>query len=195
MGNSSLNISMDQHTDEFLEDLSLMPVKIKDGRVPVSIEDDPPPSDDSQSDEVELDDDDDGELVEVEHHEILSEQEKKLQADMAEADKTQQYILASCKKIVDQGYDTLSNLQDTVVGTADGKTISGYANLIGSIAKILDTANTVAMNNQRMAHQIKMEMVKAELKNKIAKNSAPAQKNTINIVAGREEIMKMLENV
>lgn len=193
MQNNVINIDMDAHTDEFLEDLSLMPVKIKDGRVPVSIEDDPPSDEDVADEEVETADEDS--LVEVEHHEILSEQEKKMQADMAEADKTQQYVLASCKKIVDQGFDTLSNLQDTVIGTADGKTISGYANLIGSIAKILDTANTVAMNNQRMAHQMKLEMLKSELKSKAVKNAQPSQKNTINIVAGREEIMKMLENV
>ena len=187
-------------SDEFLKDLANMPEKIKESHIPISISDGVDEMDnvddlevsETTSAEDEILGESENSLVEVRHHDILPKDELDKMVDTRDAEKTEGFILESCRKIVEQGFDTLSNLQDTVISTADGKTIAGYANLIGSIGKVLDTANAVSTNKQRMAHQAKMEKLKADLKKQIAKEAPQQTKNTFNIVAGREEIMKML---
>ena len=110
------------------------------------------------------------------------------------ADKTQEYILDACKKIVTNGYDTLASIQDTVIATVDGKAINGYATLIGSLAKVLDTANSIANNKLQLGNQVRIEKMRAALKQSSA-SQANKTTNNINIVAGREEIMKMLDSI
>lgn len=114
--------------------------------------------------------------------------------EQSKADKTQEYILDACKKIVANGYDTLASIQDTVIATVDGKAINGYATLIGSLAKVLDTANSIANNKLQIGNQVRIEKMRAALKQA---NSAQANKttNNINIVASREDIMKMLDSI
>ena len=120
----------------------------------------------------------------------LSEDEiKKIKAN-----KTQDYVLDACKKIVANGYDTLASIQDTVISTVDGKAINGYATLIGSLAKVLDTANSIANNKLQLGNQVRLEQMKAAAKQAAASQSNKTT-NNFNIVASREEIMKMLDTV
>ena len=110
------------------------------------------------------------------------------------ANKTQDYVLDACKKIVANGYDTLASIQDTVISTVDGKAINGYATLIGSLAKVLDTANSIANNKLQLGNQVRLEQMKAAAKQAAASQSNKTT-NNFNIVASREEIMKMLDTV
>ena len=110
------------------------------------------------------------------------------------ANQTQDYVLDACKKIVANGYDTLASIQDTVISTVDGKAINGYATLIGSLAKVLDTANSIANNKLQLGNQVRIEQMKAALKQANA-NQTNKTTNNFNIVASREEVMKMIDSI
>lgn len=107
----------------------------------------------------------------------------------------QNYVLSQCQDIIQQGKATLEQLQDTVVNTCDGKAINGYATLLASLGKVLDTANAIGMEKSRIESAINMENLKHQHKTQIKSSEAPVTKNTVNIVAGREEVMKMLEDM
>ena len=107
----------------------------------------------------------------------------------------QNYILSQCQDIIKQGKDTLEQLQDTVVNTCDGKAINGYATLVASLSKVLDTANSIGMEKSRIKSSVELENLKHLHKTQIKSTESPTTNNTVNIVAGREEVMKMLKNM
>lgn len=104
----------------------------------------------------------------------------------------QNYILAQCKDVIMQGKSTLEQLQDTVVNTCDGKAINGYATLLASIGKVMDTANAIANERSRVKSAVEMENLKHKHKTQIKSSEPTNVTNNALIVAGREEIMKML---
>lgn len=107
----------------------------------------------------------------------------------------QNYILQQCQDIIKQGKDTLEQLQDTVINTCDGKAINGYATLVASLSKVLDTANSIGMEKSRIKSSIELENLKHQHKTQMKSSDSPVTQNTVNIVAGREEVMKMLKNM
>ena len=104
----------------------------------------------------------------------------------------QDYILSQCKDVIMQGKSTLEQLQDTVVNTCDGKAINGYATLLASLGKVMDTANAIANERSRIKSAIEMENLKHKHKTQIKSSEPSSVTNNALIVAGREEIMKML---
>ena len=97
--------------------------------------------------------------------------------------------------IIMQGKSTLEQLQDTVVNTCDGKAINGYATLVASLSKVLDTANSIGMEKSRIKSSIDMENLKHQHKTQQKASENPGTQNTVNIIAGREEVMKMLNKM
>jgi len=176
-----------QDDDEFLQDLNNLPSQIATHE-PIDIEDQP-------GDVLLPDTTSSMPVVETVTEYIpsasgLSEDE----IEKLKANQTQDYVLDACKKIVANGYDTLASIRDTVISTVDGKTINGYATLIGSLAKVLDTANSIANNKLQLGNQVRLEQMKAAAKQAAATQSNKTT-NNFNIVASREEIMKMLDTV
>ena len=104
----------------------------------------------------------------------------------------QNYVLEQCKDIIMQGKSTLEQLQDTVVNTCDGKAINGYATLLASLGKVMDTANAIANERSRIKSAVEMENLKHKHKTQIKSSEPQNITNNALIVAGREEIMKML---
>lgn len=104
----------------------------------------------------------------------------------------QDYILSQCKDVIMQGKSTLEQLQDTVVNTCDGKAINGYATLLASLGKVMDTANAIANERSRIKSAIEMENLKHKHKTQMKSSEPSNVTNNALIVAGREEIMKML---
>lgn len=104
----------------------------------------------------------------------------------------QNYILSQCQDIIRQGKETLEQLQDTVINTCDGKAINGYATLVASLGKVLDTANSIGMEKSRIKSSIEMENLKHAHKTQMKSAAGPSITNNAVIVAGREEIIKML---
>lgn len=115
------------------------------------------------------------------------------QSDPKSPDEIHDYVLNQCKDIIQQGKETLEQLQDTVVNTCDGKAINGYATLLASLGKVLDTANAIGMERSRIKSSIEMENLKFSHKSQGKSGEGGVTKNTLNIIAGREEVMKMLE--
>lgn len=107
----------------------------------------------------------------------------------------QNYVLKQCQDIILQGKETLEQLQDTVINTCDGKAINGYATLVASLSKVLDTANSIGMEKSRIKSSIEMENLKHQHKTQIKTSGPATTQNTVNIVAGREEVMKMLSKM
>jgi len=107
----------------------------------------------------------------------------------------QNYVLKQCQDIILQGKETLEQLQDTVINTCDGKAINGYATLVASLSKVLDTANSIGMEKSRIKSSIEMENLKHQHKAQIKTSGPATTQNTVNIVAGREEVMKMLSKM
>lgn len=104
----------------------------------------------------------------------------------------QNYILSQCQDIIRQGKETLEQLQDTVINTCDGKAINGYATLVASLGKVLDTANSIGMEKSRIKSSVELENLKHAHKTQIKSSEKPSITNNAVFVAGREEIIKML---
>jgi hypothetical protein len=79
-----------------------------------------------------------------------------------------------------------------VVTTADGKLVNGYATLGGSITALLAGFNTLGLAERKEVATRELELQKHHQKIELLSAKKPAQRNTVNIIAGREDIMKML---
>lgn len=112
--------------------------------------------------------------------------------DTNNPEEIQDFVLKQCQDLIKQGKETLEQLQDTVINTCDGKAINGYATLVASLGKVLDTANSIGMEKSRIKSSIEMENLKHKHKTQIKSSEPQNVTNNALIVAGREEIMKML---
>ena len=193
------NIMNDLNSKDFLEDLSNLSDELKH------------PSDkDSKIDEINVDDllDDplDDPIVKQEYESlpVITKQEDQqlvvaekpeIPASNSDSEDIHNYILKQCQDIIMQGKSTLEQLQDTVVNTCDGKAINGYATLVASLSKVLDTANSIGMEKSRIKSSIDMENLKHQHKTQQKASENPGTQNTVNIIAGREEVMKMLNKM
>ena len=193
------NIMNDPNSKDFLEDLSNLSDELKH------------PSDkDSKIDEINVDDllDDplDDPIVKQEYESlpVITKQEDQqlvvaekpeIPPSNSNSEDIHNYILKQCQDIIMQGKSTLEQLQDTVVNTCDGKAINGYATLVASLSKVLDTANSIGMEKSRIKSSIDMENLKHQHKTQQKASENPGTQNTVNIIAGREEVMKMLNKM
>ena len=107
------------------------------------------------------------------------------------------YVVEQSKRLASLAIDAVEGMQSNVVLTADGKLAQAYATLIGTASKALDTVNTIAQEHSRREHDIEMEEIKFRHKKDIAADEPKSPKNvsnTLNLIATREEIFKMLKN-
>ena len=177
-----------QDDDEFLQDLNNLPSQIATHE-PIDIESQDVDMLPSVVGEVGV-----AEVSSLETSGVTASGLSEDEIEKIKANQTQDYVLDACKKIVANGYDTLASIQDTVISTVDGKAINGYATLIGSLAKVLDTANSIANNKLQLGNQVRIEQMRAALKQANA-NQANKTTNNFNIVASREEVMKMIDSI
>lgn len=189
----------DPNSKDFLEDLSNLSDELKHST-----------NKESKIDEINVDDllddplDDTATIQETENLPIKKEETKQdliiaeqpeIPSTNSDSEDIHNYILKQCQDIISQGKSTLEQLQDTVVNTCDGKAINGYATLVASLSKVLDTANSIGMEKSRIKSAIDMENLKHQHKNQQKASETPGTQNTVNIIAGREEVMKMLNKM
>lgn len=199
-------------TNEFLEDLANLsddlkhdrknkPTEIEDINIDDLIDDD----DDIKNTEIQTEYDSIPTMAESKEMAAAKKFEESLPAPVqkpqlpatqpdgtSSSEEIQNYVLSQCQDIIQQGKATLEQLQDTVVNTCDGKAINGYATLLASLGKVLDTANAIGMEKSRIKSSIDMENLKHQHKTQMKASDGPVTKNTVNVIAGREEVMKML---
>ena len=107
------------------------------------------------------------------------------------------YVAEQSKRLASLAIEAVEGLQGDVINSADGKLAQAYATLIGTASKALDTVNTIAQEHSRREHDIEMEELKFRHKKDMdsGKNDSPKQiSNTLNLIATREEMFKMLTN-
>lgn len=119
----------------------------------------------------------------VEKHEVSFNNSDTLTLDNLES-----FILNNGAKTVSLTQDIVQILLDQVQSTPDPELITSVAEMVGSNNKALETLTKLYLNKQKENHAIKMEMVKAEAKQKAL--SVEANKKPIT----REEVMALIYN-
>lgn len=188
---------IDDFETDFLEDLSNLSDALKHSTKNTSEIDDIDIDDMLDTDEAETTQKENTEIVPIEQEEssvpATISQPPAQTEEPKSPDEIHDYVLNQCKDIIQQGKETLEQLQDTVINTCDGKAINGYATLLASLGKVLDTANAIGMERSRIKSAVEMENLKHSHKIQGRPSEGGVTKNTLNIIAGREEVMKMLE--
>lgn len=190
-------IMIDPDTNDFLSDIANLSDDLKHTEKPsnidnVSIDD---LIEDIPQTEIETNEPKEQTQLEVVEAKELTVQEQQPSTEPAKTEdptEIQNYILSQCQDIIRQGKETLEQLQDTVVNTCDGKAINGYATLVASLGKVLDTANSIGMEKSRIKSSVELENLKHAHKTQIKSSEKPSITNNAVFVAGREEIIKML---
>ena len=100
------------------------------------------------------------------------------------------FILSKTEELVINGLDTVKDLQLTIANTLDGKAIAAYANVIAATNTALATLN--AINLERSKQNAQREIKQMDIEAKKALGPAKTTNNTLNIVATRDTILKML---
>jgi hypothetical protein len=101
------------------------------------------------------------------------------------------FILEKAQELIITGLDTVKDLQMTVVNTLDTRAMQGYANIIGATTAAIDTLN--AINLERSKQKAQKEIKTMEIEAKKAIGPSKNTHNTVNLIANRETILKMLQ--
>ena len=105
----------------------------------------------------------------------------------------QNYVVDTSKRLAQLALEAVEGLQGDVINSADGKLAQAYATLIGTASKAIDTINTVAQEQSRREHDLEMEEVKFNNKQRLADKPKPGPvTNNLNIIASREEMFRMI---
>lgn len=100
------------------------------------------------------------------------------------------FVLTKTEELVMNGLDTVKDLQQTVGLTLDGKVMAAYANIIAATNTALATLN--AINIERSKQKATRELKELDIASKKEIGPAKNVKNTVNLIANRETILKML---
>lgn len=100
------------------------------------------------------------------------------------------FIIQRTEELVMNGLETVKDLQLVVAGTLDAKAMQGYANIMSATTAALDTLNNINLEKKKIKAQRELKELDIAAKKEIgpSKNTH----NTLNIVASRENILKML---
>lgn len=186
---------IDPDTNDFLSDIANLSDDLKHTENPSNIdsisiddliEDIPQTETNEPNKQTQL------EVVEAKELTVQEQQPSAEPTKTEDPTEIQNYILSQCQDIIRQGKETLEQLQDTVINTCDGKAINGYATLVASLGKVLDTANSIGMEKSRIKSSVELENLKHAHKTQIKSSEKPSITNNAVFVAGREEIIKML---
>jgi hypothetical protein len=108
-----------------------------------------------------------------------------------------EYVVSQIQDAVQNGMMTLKDIQMTVSTCLDGKVIKGYADLLTSIVKGLDTINNLNIAKQGANNAKELEVLKHQQRKEIvaAKNDNNRGAGNINVfVGGREALLKILDD-
>lgn len=109
-----------------------------------------------------------------------------------DAESLKVYTIQQSKSLIANLLETLEALQSMAVSTADGKLVTGYATIGGSAVAALANLNSLALAEQKEKAAVELETQKHQQRIAMLSAKKPNQTNTVNIIAGREEIMKLL---
>ena len=108
-------------------------------------------------------------------------------------DNLNDFILLNAQKIIKNGLRTIEDLQGIVAATFDSKLLLGYSALIQSTNSSIDTLNKLNMERAKIKAAKEMTLLNIDSKKQLLDGKKP--NNTLNIIATREEIIKMMQGI
>lgn len=106
-------------------------------------------------------------------------------------DNLNDFIFSKNEELINTTLDVINSLKNTVAGTQDAKSMSGFAEIIKAFTGAMDTLNNINIEKRKAKNTKEIKELDANNKKMLSENQKP--NNTFNIVAGRETIMKMLK--
>jgi len=100
------------------------------------------------------------------------------------------FVLKKSEELVNQSIETVKELQTLVVGTLDVKTMLAYAELLKAATGAIDTLNSLNIEKKKQAAAKELKQMDIDSRQKAIETKKP--NNTVNIIATRDEIIKML---
>lgn len=100
------------------------------------------------------------------------------------------FILAKTEELVMNGLGTVKDLQQTIGMTMDGKVMAAYANIIAATNTALTTLNAINLEHSKQKAQRELKEMELTAKKEIGPANNTHQ--TVNLIANRETILKML---
>lgn len=108
-------------------------------------------------------------------------------------DNLSEFILDNTQKIILNGLKTIDSLKDIIANTADAKSMSGFADIVTATNAAITTLNNINIEKKKAITAKEIKQMDIDGRKQIADTRKP--NNTLNIIAPREQIIKMLEEV
>jgi len=103
------------------------------------------------------------------------------------------FILQQSQQLVLESIEAVKELKITVLNTIDPDAMSGLANVIKATTGALDTLNNLNLEAHKAKNAKELKTLDIEGRKQISSSKKPNQ--TVNIMANREDMMKMMEEV
>lgn len=107
-------------------------------------------------------------------------------------DNLSEFILQNAQKIIQDGVKTIRDLQPIVGATFDSKLLESYAEVVKATTGSIDTLNKLNIEKHKTKASKEMKIMDIEAKKQITQQKV--SNNTVNIIATREEVMKILND-
>jgi hypothetical protein len=108
-------------------------------------------------------------------------------------DNLNEFILQNAQRIVIEGVKTIKDLQTIVSSTFDSKLLVGYAEVVKATTSSIDTLNKLNIEKQKFKANKEIKQMDIDAKSKLPKEKGTV--NNLNIIATREQVIKMMENM
>lgn len=107
-------------------------------------------------------------------------------------DNLSEFILQNAQKIIQDAVKTIRDLQPIVGSTFDSKLLESYASVVNATTGSIDTLNKLNIEKHKTKASKEMKIMDIEAKKMITQQKTT--NNTVNIIATREEVMKILND-
>jgi len=108
-------------------------------------------------------------------------------------DNLNEFILNNARQIIQNGVQTIKDLQGIVGGTFDAKLLMGYAAVVQATTSSIDSLNKLNIQREQVKANKEIKILDIDARKQITSEKKP--NNTLNIIATREEIIKMMQGV
>lgn len=103
------------------------------------------------------------------------------------------FILDNAQKIIQEGVKTIKDLQGIVGATFDSKLLLGYSAIIQATTTSIDTLNKLNIVKQQFVANKEIKQMDIDARKQLTSEKKGG--NTLNIIATREEIIKMMQGI
>jgi hypothetical protein len=104
------------------------------------------------------------------------------------------FILETSQKIIKTGLETIESLKTTIAATEDAKSMQGFAEIVTATNNVINTLNTINIEKRKAATAKEIKTMDIEARKQL-KPATKVTNNNLNLIASREQIVKMLEEV